>query len=94
MGQDGGHQLRISGRGRWKRCRRLTTAAFVVEAWAGVVCHRWCWGYYDGGGVTPRENYILSERATELSEGRNFTILGEVKLERADELICSSYIKT
>ena len=39
-----------------------------------------------------KENYILSGRATELSEGRNFTVLGEVELDRADELICSSYI--
>ena len=59
MGRDGGHQLRISGRGRWKQYRRVTTAAFVVGAWAGVVYHRRCWGY-DGGGVsivvrTPRD---------------------------------------
>ena len=38
-----------------------------------------------------KEKCILSGRA-ELSEGGDFTVLGEVELERADELLCSSYI--
>ena len=38
-----------------------------------------------------KEKYILSGHA-ELSEGGNFTVLGEVELERANELLWSSYI--